>query len=87
MNPAELESMLSSGLLSFPVTDLDEEGTFRPDSYAARSPRLRHPLPGRRRSDAPVPAGLDREAAPLPGGKFSDQRNARAQVREANDGS
>ncbi|SNT12629.1 5-dehydro-4-deoxyglucarate dehydratase, partial [Pseudomonas segetis] len=29
MNPQELKSILSSGLLSFPVTDFDAAGNFR----------------------------------------------------------
>lgn len=36
MDPAELKSTLSSGLLSFPVTDFDEQGAFRPEAYARR---------------------------------------------------
>ena len=36
MNPIQLKSTLSSGLLSFPVTDFDEEGNFRPDAYGER---------------------------------------------------
>lgn len=36
MNPAELKATLSSGLLSFPVTDFDDAGQLRPDTYAAR---------------------------------------------------
>jgi 5-dehydro-4-deoxyglucarate dehydratase len=36
MNPQELKSILSSGLLSFPVTDFDAAGDFRPDTYARR---------------------------------------------------
>jgi 5-dehydro-4-deoxyglucarate dehydratase len=36
MNPQELKKILSSGLLSFPITDFDAAGDFRPDSYAAR---------------------------------------------------
>ncbi|MGN6702539.1 MAG: dihydrodipicolinate synthase family protein, partial [Burkholderiaceae bacterium] len=34
--PQELQTILSSGLLSFPLTDFDREGNFRPDTYAAR---------------------------------------------------
>ncbi|MGN6388098.1 MAG: 5-dehydro-4-deoxyglucarate dehydratase [Burkholderiaceae bacterium] len=34
--PQELKTILSSGLLSFPLTDFDREGNFRPDTYAAR---------------------------------------------------
>lgn len=36
MNPQELKQIVSSGLLSFPVTDFDEQGDFRPASYAER---------------------------------------------------
>lgn len=36
MNPQELKQVLSSGLLSFPITDFDAEGNFRPGSYAER---------------------------------------------------
>lgn len=36
MTPQELKTILSSGLLSFPVTDFDANGDFRPDTYAAR---------------------------------------------------
>jgi len=36
MNPQELKQVLSSGLLSFPITDFDAEGNFRADTYAAR---------------------------------------------------
>ena len=36
MNPQELKSTLSSGLLSFPVTDFDTQGNFRADTYARR---------------------------------------------------
>jgi 5-dehydro-4-deoxyglucarate dehydratase len=36
MNPNELKKTLSSGLLSFPVTDFDADGNFRPSTYAAR---------------------------------------------------
>ena len=36
MNPQQLKATLSSGLLSFPVTDFDEDGNFRPDAYARR---------------------------------------------------
>jgi 5-dehydro-4-deoxyglucarate dehydratase len=36
MTPPELKSILSSGLLSFPVTDFDASGNFRPDTYASR---------------------------------------------------
>ena len=30
MNPQDLKTIVSSGLLSFPVTDFDEQGDFRP---------------------------------------------------------
>ncbi|MFL6611275.1 MAG: 5-dehydro-4-deoxyglucarate dehydratase, partial [Pseudomonas sp.] len=33
MNPQELKSILSSGLLSFPVTDFTANGDFNRDSY------------------------------------------------------
>lgn len=36
MNPQELKSILSSGLLSFPVTDFDAAGEFNAASYARR---------------------------------------------------
>ena len=36
MNPQDLKNTLSSGLLSFPVTDFDEELNFRPGTYAQR---------------------------------------------------
>ena len=36
MNPQELKQILSSGLLSFPVTDFDQQGNFRADTYAKR---------------------------------------------------
>jgi 5-dehydro-4-deoxyglucarate dehydratase len=36
MNPQELKQVLSSGLLSFPITDFDQEGNFRPGTYAER---------------------------------------------------
>jgi 5-dehydro-4-deoxyglucarate dehydratase len=36
MNPLELQQTLSSGLLSFPITDFDSEGNFRPDTYVKR---------------------------------------------------
>ncbi|MDY7579017.1 5-dehydro-4-deoxyglucarate dehydratase [Herbaspirillum sp. RTI4] len=36
MNAQELKKTLSSGLLSFPVTDFDAEGNFRPSTYADR---------------------------------------------------
>jgi 5-dehydro-4-deoxyglucarate dehydratase len=36
MNPQELKSIMSSGLLSFPVTDFDAQGDFNAKSYAAR---------------------------------------------------
>ena len=36
MDPQELKATLSSGLLSFPVTDFDAAGDFRPESYARR---------------------------------------------------
>jgi 5-dehydro-4-deoxyglucarate dehydratase len=36
MNPQELKQVMSSGLLSFPITDFDAEGDFRPGTYAER---------------------------------------------------
>lgn len=36
MTPQELKIILSSGLLSFPVTDFDANGDFRADTYARR---------------------------------------------------
>ena len=36
MNPQELKSVLSSGLLSFPLTDFDAQGDFNRASYAKR---------------------------------------------------
>lgn len=36
MTPAELQSTLSAGLLSFPVTDFDAALDFRPEAYAKR---------------------------------------------------
>ncbi len=36
MSPAELKSILSAGLLSFPVTDFDEQGEFYAKGYAKR---------------------------------------------------
>jgi len=36
MHPDELKSLLSAGLLSFPVTDFTESGDFNADSYRAR---------------------------------------------------
>jgi 5-dehydro-4-deoxyglucarate dehydratase len=36
MDPLQLKATLSSGLLSFPVTDFDAAGNFRPASYARR---------------------------------------------------
>ncbi len=36
MSPLELKSTLSSGLLSFPVTDFDVHGDFRADTYRKR---------------------------------------------------
>ena len=34
--PQDLKTILSSGLLSFPITDFDHEGNFRADTYAGR---------------------------------------------------
>jgi 5-dehydro-4-deoxyglucarate dehydratase len=36
MNPQELKQVLSSGLLSFPITDFDAQGNFRASTYAER---------------------------------------------------
>ncbi|QRX82468.1 5-dehydro-4-deoxyglucarate dehydratase [Glaciimonas sp. PAMC28666] len=36
MTPQELKLVLSSGLLSFPVTDFDEQHNFRPETYVKR---------------------------------------------------
>jgi 5-dehydro-4-deoxyglucarate dehydratase len=36
MTPQELKTIIGSGLLSFPVTDFDQQGNFRPSSYTER---------------------------------------------------
>ena len=36
MQPNDLKKILSSGLLSFPVTDFDAEGNFRKSTYIER---------------------------------------------------
>src|ERR1051325_1676217 len=36
MNPQELKQVMSAGLLSFPITDFDQEGNFRKSSYIER---------------------------------------------------
>jgi 5-dehydro-4-deoxyglucarate dehydratase len=36
MNPQELKSIMSSGLLSFPLTDFDAQGDFNAKAYAQR---------------------------------------------------
>ncbi|GGX77258.1 5-dehydro-4-deoxyglucarate dehydratase [Massilia dura] len=36
MQPLEIQKVLNHGLLSFPVTDFDQEGNFRADTYAKR---------------------------------------------------
>ena len=36
MNPQELKSILSSGLLSFPVTDFNAQGDFHREGYIKR---------------------------------------------------
>lgn len=36
MNPQELKSILSHGLLSFPVTDFNAQGDFHPAGYIKR---------------------------------------------------
>ncbi|MEO6017275.1 MAG: 5-dehydro-4-deoxyglucarate dehydratase, partial [Polaromonas sp.] len=34
MTPQDLKNIIGSGLLSFPVTDFDEQGDFRAKTYA-----------------------------------------------------
>ena len=36
MTPQDLKNVMSSGLLSFPITDFDANGDFDAKSYAAR---------------------------------------------------
>ena len=36
MNPQDLKTIIGSGLLSFPITDFDEQGDFRPKTYIER---------------------------------------------------
>jgi 5-dehydro-4-deoxyglucarate dehydratase len=36
MNPQDLKTIIGSGLLSFPITDFDAQGDFRPKTYADR---------------------------------------------------
>ena len=36
MNPQDLKTIIGSGLLSFPVTDFDLQGNFRPSTYVER---------------------------------------------------
>ncbi len=36
MNPQDLKKIISSGLLSFPITDFDAQGDFRPKTYIER---------------------------------------------------
>ena len=36
MTPQDLKTIISSGLLSFPITDFDEQGDFRPGTYIER---------------------------------------------------
>ena len=36
MSPQEVKNVMSSGLLSFPVTDFDSQGNFNPKGYAER---------------------------------------------------
>ena len=36
MHPQELKQVLSSGLLSFPITDFDQQGNFRKNTYIER---------------------------------------------------
>ena len=40
MNPQELKTIMSSGLLSFPVTDFDAQGDFNAKGYEARLAEL-----------------------------------------------
>ncbi|MEK7898735.1 dihydrodipicolinate synthase family protein, partial [Burkholderia contaminans] len=35
-SPQELKQIISHGLLSFPLTDFDTDGSFRPSTYAER---------------------------------------------------
>ena len=35
MTPQDLKSIISSGLMSFPITEFETEGNFEPSSYAA----------------------------------------------------
>ncbi|MFY3386118.1 5-dehydro-4-deoxyglucarate dehydratase, partial [Paracidovorax sp. MALMAid1276] len=36
MTPQDLKTIMGSGLLSFPITDFDSEGNFRPKTYIER---------------------------------------------------
>ncbi len=36
MTPQDLKSIMSHGLLSFPLTDFDAQGDFNPKAYAER---------------------------------------------------
>ncbi|MCZ8220659.1 MAG: 5-dehydro-4-deoxyglucarate dehydratase, partial [Acidovorax sp.] len=36
MTPQDLKTIMGSGLLSFPITDFDAQGNFRPKSYIER---------------------------------------------------
>ena len=36
MTPQDLKTIMGSGLLSFPITDFDEQGEFRPKTYIER---------------------------------------------------
>ena len=36
MTPQDLKNIISSGLLSFPITDFDDQGNFDARSYASR---------------------------------------------------
>jgi 5-dehydro-4-deoxyglucarate dehydratase len=36
MNPQDLKSIMSNGLLSFPLTDFDAQGDFNPARYPNR---------------------------------------------------
>ena len=36
MHPLEIQKVLNHGLLSFPITDFDQQGNFRADTYAKR---------------------------------------------------
>ena len=46
MNPQELKAILSSGLLSFPVTDFDAQGDFNRAGYVKRPSGSGRTAPG-----------------------------------------